>query len=71
MAAEAVPEFVAHSRPRMWAVYVLALAAALLIYVGLDSLGADFSVRGRGHFSTKLRPGCAAHSSSAARQCAS
>ena len=68
MAAEAIPEFVARSRPRMWAVYVLALAAALLIYVGLDSLGAGFSVKGRGAFLNDAPPslrgafffGCAA-----------
>ena len=61
-------EFVARSRPRMWAVVVLALAAALLIYVGIESLATDFAVRGRGAFLNDAPPwlrgvfffGCAA-----------
>jgi hypothetical protein len=61
-------EFVARSRPRMWAVVVLALSAALLIYVGIDSLAADFTLKGRGAFLNEAPPwlrgafffGCAA-----------
>jgi hypothetical protein len=61
-------EFVARSRPRMWAVVVLALAAALLIWVGIESLATDFAVRGRGSFLNAAPPwlrgafffGCAA-----------
>ena len=41
MAFEANQDFVARSRPRMWAVVVLALATALLIYMGIESLGTD------------------------------
>ena len=54
MTSEANQEFVARSRPRMWAVIVLALAAALLIYVGIESLAPDFSMRGRGAFLNEM-----------------
>jgi hypothetical protein len=54
MALEVNQDFVARSRPRMWAVYVLALAAALLIYMGIESLGTDFAVKGRGVFLNEL-----------------
>jgi hypothetical protein len=50
MTSDTHHDFVARSRPRMWVMIVLPLAAALLIYVGWESLGADFSVRGRGAF---------------------
>jgi hypothetical protein len=61
-------EFVARSRPRMWAVIVLALAAALLIWVGIESLSTDFAVKGKGAFLNEAPPwlrgafffGCAA-----------
>ena len=54
MAFEANQDFVARSRPRMWAVVVLALATALLIYMGIESLGTDFAVKGRGAFLNEL-----------------
>ena len=68
MTSEAHPDFVARSRPRMWAVVALALATALLLYMGIESLGADFAVKGRGAFLNDLPPwmraafflGCAA-----------
>jgi len=68
MTSETNPEFVARSRPRMWAVYVLVIAAALLIYVGIEALAPDFGVRGRGAFLNEAPPwlraafffGCAA-----------
>jgi hypothetical protein len=56
MTSETYQEFVAHSRPRMWAVIVLALASALLVYVGWESLGPDFSVKGRGAFLNEAPP---------------
>jgi hypothetical protein len=56
MTPETNQDFVARSRPRMWAVIVLTLAAALLIYMGIESLGADFSVRGRGAFLNEVPP---------------
>jgi hypothetical protein len=49
-------EFVARSRPRMWAVVVLALSAALLIYVGIESLTTDVVVKGRGAFLNEAPP---------------
>jgi hypothetical protein len=54
MAFEADQDFVARSRPRMWAVVVLALATALLTYMGIESLGTDFAVTGRGAFLNEL-----------------
>jgi hypothetical protein len=56
MTSEANHEFVARSRPRMWAVVVLALATALLLYMGIESLGTDFAVKGRGAFLNELPP---------------
>src|SRR3954447_17136370 len=55
-ASETDLEFIALSRPRMWVMIVLPLAAALLIYVGWESLGTDFSLRGRGAFLNDLPP---------------
>jgi hypothetical protein len=54
MTSEVHQDFVARSRPRMWVMIVLPLAAALLIYVGWESLGTDFSVRGRGAFLNEM-----------------
>jgi hypothetical protein len=56
MAFEANQDFVARSRPRMWVVIVLALATALLLYMGIESLGTDFAVKGRGAFLNELPP---------------
>jgi hypothetical protein len=55
-ASEPNLEFIARSRPRTWVMIVLPLAAALLIYVGWESLGTDFSMRGRGAFLNDLPP---------------
>jgi len=49
-------EFVARSCPRMWVIVVLALAAALLIYMGFESLAADFTLTGRGAFLNDFPP---------------
>jgi len=56
MTPETNQDFVARSCPRMWAVIVLTLAAALLIYMGIESLAVDFSVRGRGAFLNEVPP---------------
>ena len=56
MTLEAHPDFVARSRPRVWAAVVLALATALLLYMGIESLGTDFAVKGRGAFLNELPP---------------
>jgi len=47
-------EFVARSRPRMWAFYVLIPCAALLAYVGIAA--PDFVLQGRGAFLNELPP---------------
>src|SRR5690349_4201761 len=54
MTSETRQEFVGRSQPRMWAIVVLALAAALLIYVGIESLSPDFNVKGRGAFLNEM-----------------
>jgi hypothetical protein len=50
MTADPGPQFMARSRPKMWVVYVLTGAGALLTYVGFAPLGTEFAIRGRGGF---------------------
>jgi len=50
-------EFLARSRPRMWAVYVLIPCAALLTYLAVAALAPDFAISsGRGAFLNDLPP---------------
>lgn len=53
---DAEAQFVARSRPRLWAVYILIPAAALLTYVGIEALAPDFSPSGRGAFLNDVPP---------------
>jgi hypothetical protein len=54
MTSETHQDFVARSRPRMWRIIGLALAGALLIYMGIESLSPDFNVHGRGAFFNEM-----------------
>jgi hypothetical protein len=56
MLSDGMSEFVASSRPRMWAVYVLLPAMALLFWMGFAALAPDFGVRGRGAFLNDFPP---------------